>query len=186
MSSLICTEVINEARIEGKPLYPVTIDTQKAFDCVNHVVLKKTLFEEGVAPDLWTIVDELYSKMSPRVKWQGEYSDSFAIGQGVRQGGIFFPHLYKMYVNPLLGDLKRNDLGAHFGKIYTGCLALADDVLFLSNCPEELQNMFNLGHRFAGERRYKNHPLKTSIVTMDSTKTSRINYRDKEWYMGDK
>ena len=41
ISSLICTEVINEAEIEGKPLYLVTIDTQKAFDCVNHVILKK-------------------------------------------------------------------------------------------------------------------------------------------------
>ena len=62
MSSLICTEVINEARIEGKPLYLVTIDTRKAFDCVNHVILKKTLFEEGLAPDLWTIIDELYTE----------------------------------------------------------------------------------------------------------------------------
>ena len=93
MSSLICSEVINEARIEGKPLYLVTIDTQKAFDCGNHVILKKTLFEEGVAPDLRTIVDELYSRMSLRVKWQVEYSDSFAIGQGVRQGGICH-HIY--------------------------------------------------------------------------------------------
>ena len=86
------SEVINEARIEGKPLYLVTIDTQKAFDCTNHVILKKTLFEEGVAPDLWTIVDKLYSRMPSRVKWQGEYSDSFAIGQGVRQGE-FCPHI---------------------------------------------------------------------------------------------
>ena len=91
-----------------------------------------------------------------------------------------------MYVNPLLEDLKRNALGAHIGTIYTGCLAVADDFLFLSNCPEELQIMFNLGHRFAGERRYKIHPLKTTLVTRVSTKTSRIKDKDKEWYMGDK
>ena len=29
MSSLICSEVINESRKEGKPLYLVTVDTQK-------------------------------------------------------------------------------------------------------------------------------------------------------------
>ena len=186
MSSLICTEVINEARIEGKPLYLVTTDTQKAFDCVNHVILKKTLFEEGVAPDLWIIIDELYSRMSLMVKWQGECSESFAINQGVRQGGILSPHLYKMYVNPLLEDLKRNALGAHIGTIYTGCLAMADDFLFLSNCPEELQVMFNLGHGFSGECRYKIHPLKTTLVSRVSTKTSRIKDKDKKWYMGDK
>ena len=40
MSSLICTEVINESRIERKPLYLLTIDYQKSLCCVNHVILK--------------------------------------------------------------------------------------------------------------------------------------------------
>ena len=186
MSSLICTEVINEAEIEGKPLYLVTIDTQKAFDCVNHVILKKTLFEEGVAPDLWNIVDELYSKMSSKIKWQGECSESFTVNQGVRQGGILSTSLYKMYVNPLQEDLKRYALGAHIGTIYTGCLVVADDFLLLSNCPEELQLMFNLVKGYAGERRYKIHPLKTTLVSRVSTRTSRIKDKDRKWNMGDK
>ena len=88
--------------------------------------------------------------MSSKVKWQGECSESFAIGQGVRQGSILSPHLYKMYVNPLLDDLKRNALGACIGTIYTGCLAVADDFLFLSNCPDELQVMLNLALQFLG------------------------------------
>ena len=171
MSSLICTEVMNEARIQGKLLYLETIDTQKAFDCVNHMILKKTLFEEGVAP----IVDNLYSRMSSRVKWQGECSESFAINQDVRPGGILSPSLYNMFVNPLLEDLKRNALGAHIGTIYT---AVADNFIFLSNCLEELQVMFNLGQGFARQRRYKIHPLKTTLVSRVSTKTSRINDKD--------
>ena len=112
MSSLICSEVINESRTEGRPLYLVTIDTQKAFDVVNHVI-KKQLFEEGTPLDLWNIVDALYSGLSSKVKWQGEVSDSFEIRQGVRQGGILYPNLYKMYVDPLLSELKRNAQGAH-------------------------------------------------------------------------
>ena len=63
---------------------------------------------------------------------------------------------------------------------------MAEDSLLLSNCPEDLQVMFNLGHRFAGERRYKIHSLKTTLVTRVSSKTCRINDKDKEWYMGDK
>ena len=42
---------------------------------------------------------------------------------------------------------------------------MADDFLFLTKCPEELQVMFNLGHEFAGERRYKTHSLKTTSVS---------------------
>ena len=173
-----------ELSIVTKPLYLVTIDSSKAFDVVHHVILKKTLFEEGVAPDLWNIVDNLYSRMSSKVKWQGECSESFAIGQGVRQGSILSPHLYKMYVNPLLEDLKRNALGACIGTIYTGCLAVADDFLYLSNCPDELQVMLNLAYSFSGERRYKIHPLKTTLVSRVTTKTSRIKDKDAKWYMG--
>ena len=48
MSSLICSEVINESRKEGRPLYLVTIDTQKAFDVVNHVIKKNPSYLKKV------------------------------------------------------------------------------------------------------------------------------------------
>ena len=52
MSSLIGPEVINESRMEGKPLCIVTVDSQKAFDTVNNVILQKQLCEEGTPLDL--------------------------------------------------------------------------------------------------------------------------------------
>ena len=39
------------------------------------------------------------------VKWAGDRSDPFEIGQGVRQGGILSADLYKVYGNPLLNRL---------------------------------------------------------------------------------
>ena len=173
MSALICSDVINESKLEGKPLYLVTVDTRKAFDVVNHVILKKTLYDEDIAPDLWSVVSDLYSDMSSKVKWHGELSDKFSIRQGVRQGAILSPDLYKMHVNPLLDELKKTAIGAHTGSIYVGTLAVADDFLFLSNCPDELQIMLNLSGSFSGERRYKIHPIKTTLVSRISTRTSR-------------
>ena len=55
-------------------------------------------FDEGVAPDLWSVVDNLYSDMS-KIKWHGQLSEKFSIQQGVRQGSILSSHLYKMYVS---------------------------------------------------------------------------------------
>ena len=81
-----------------------------------------------MAPDLWNIMDELYSKMSSEIKWQEECSESFTVNQGVRQCGILSTSLYKMYVNQLQEDLKRYALGAHIGTIYTGCLVVANDL----------------------------------------------------------
>ena len=184
MSVLICSEVINESKLEGKPLYLVTIDTRKAFDVVNHVILKKTLYDEGVALELWSVVDDLYSGISSKIKWQGDFCDSFSIRQGVRQGEILSPHVYKMYVNPLLVELQRSALGVHIGSIYTGALAVADDFLLLSNCPEELQIMLNLKDSYSRERRYKVHPVKSTLVSKISISSSREKDSERKWYIG--
>ena len=146
---------------------------------------KKQLFEEGVPLDLWNIVDKLYSGLSSKVKWHGEVSDSFEIHQDVRPGGILSPHLYKIYVDPLLDELKRNALGAHIGTIYVGSVTVADDFLFMSNCLDELQTMFSISKGYAGERRYKIHPTKTTLVSRITTRVSRDNDNSKKWYMGE-
>lgn len=103
----------------------------------------------------------------------------------MRQGGILSPHLYKMYADPLLDELKSNALGAHIGTIYVGSVAVADDFLFLSNCPDELQTMLDLSKGYSGERRYKIHPTKTTLVSRVSTNVSRSNDIGKKWYMGE-
>ena len=158
MSSVICYEAKVESKARGQPLYLVTIDMQTVFDVVNHVILKKNVFEEGVAIDLWNIVDHLYADMSSKVKWQGELSSSFPILQGVRQGGILSTHFYKLYVDPLLHDLKQQSQGTYIGTTYVEALAVADDFLFLSNSADELQTMLNLKHMYSGERRYDWRP----------------------------
>ena len=101
MSALI----VSEARAEVKgntltPLFLVTLDSKKAFDVVNHIILLHKLYENGIRPSLWTIVNDMYSGLTTRMKWLNELSDSFPIKQGVRQGGILFPLLYKTYTNP--------------------------------------------------------------------------------------
>ena len=61
MRSVICSEVIVKSKILGKRLYLVTIDMQKAFNVVNHVIVKKNIYEESIEIDLWNIVDQFYS-----------------------------------------------------------------------------------------------------------------------------
>ena len=106
MSALIVSEARAEARINtNAPLFLMTLDSQKAFDVVNHVILLDNLYETGIHPSLWTIVKDLYSGLSSKVKWMGEWSESFIIQQGVRQGAILPPFLYKTYLNPCLEEL---------------------------------------------------------------------------------
>ena len=87
------TDFVSEARAEVKlnickPLFLVTLDSQKAFDVVNHTVLLDKLYETGIHPALWRIVKDLYSGLTSKVKWLGELRRQFIIRKGVRQGGI--------------------------------------------------------------------------------------------------
>ena len=62
----------------------------------------------------------------------GTSSDSFLIQQGVRQGGVLSPHLYKAYINRLLIQLQDNHNGYCIGHVYVGSLTSADDPTLLS------------------------------------------------------
>ena len=151
MSALIVSEARAEAKINScKPLFLVTLDSRKAFDVVNHIILLDKLYEAGIHPSLWTIVKNMYTGLTSKVKWIGELSESFNIQQGVRQGGILSPFLYKTYLNPCLVELKRHGLGLCIGTVFCGCPTCADDLAFLSNCENELQVMMNVyGKPFA-------------------------------------
>ena len=43
------------------PLFLMTLDSQKAFDVVNHTLLPDKLYEAGIHPSLCTLVKDLYS-----------------------------------------------------------------------------------------------------------------------------
>ena len=77
MSALIVSEARAEAKLNTcKPLFLVTLDSQKAFDVVNHTILLDKLYETGIHPTLWTIVKDLYLELTSKVKWLGELSST--------------------------------------------------------------------------------------------------------------
>ncbi|VDH88744.1 Hypothetical predicted protein [Mytilus galloprovincialis] len=120
------------------------VDVQSAFDVVQHTILLDKLLDRGTHPDIWLLIKDFYSCLTSKVKWQGEFSDSFNIQQGVRQGGFLSTHLYKIFVEDLLKELEENSLGFILGTIYCGAPTCADDVALLSSNPEELQVMLNI------------------------------------------
>ena len=176
LSPLMSALIVSEARAEAKltpnaPLYLMTLDSQKAFDVVSHTILLDKLYEAGVQPALWTIVKDMYSGLTSKVKWIGELSDSFKIRQGVRQGGILSTLFYKIYLNPCLMELEHNRLGLCIGTSYCGCPACADDVALLTRCKNELQLMANVFNRNCKQDRVTIHPSKSNVVLLKNHKS---------------
>ncbi|CAC5371145.1 unnamed protein product [Mytilus coruscus] len=190
--------IISEARAEVKhrtiePLYLITVDSQKAFDEVDHIIMLDELHEHTQNHSMWTIVKNLYSGLVSKVKWKGNIGNSFEIHLGVRQGEILSPFLYKVYVNNLLEDLKSHSLGFKKGtkegrkipegqSTYVGCPTCADDVAFISNCEQELQCMLSVINHHANQSRVTINPSKTKAVILNKPKS--INRSDLQWTLG--
>ena len=74
-----------------KNIYFCFIDYAKAFDCVDHNKLWKTLKEMGIPDHLTCLLRNLYAGQEATVRTGHGTTDWFQIGKGVCQGCILSP-----------------------------------------------------------------------------------------------
>ena len=87
-AALILSECISEAKNMCKPLILATLDAQKAFDVVNHCILLRKLYSDGITGDDWLLLNDMYVDLTSIVKWGDNLSSPINIRQGVRQAGV--------------------------------------------------------------------------------------------------
>ena len=83
----ICS-IIEKAREFQKNIYFCFIDYAKAFDCVDHHKLWKSLKEMGIPDHLTYLLRNLYAGQEATVRTGHGTTDWFQIGKGVCQGCI--------------------------------------------------------------------------------------------------
>ena len=77
----------------------------KAFECVDHNKLWKSLKEVAV-PDLLTCsLRNLYAGQDATIRPEHGTKDRFQIGKGVLQGYIFSPGLFKLYAEYIMQNV---------------------------------------------------------------------------------
>ena len=94
--------IIKKAREFQKSNYFCFIGYMKAFECVDHNKLWKSLKEVAV-PDLLTCsLRNLYAGQDATIRPEHGTKDRFQIGKGVCQGCIMSPCLFKLYAEYIL------------------------------------------------------------------------------------
>ena len=183
IAALILTELITESAKRRSPLYVAFMDARNAFDVLWHMGLLKEMNKFGLHNNNWLFFQNWYENATSKIKWHGEISRSIDEKQGVRQGGIWSPTAYKIFVDSLLKSFEQNQLGACIGTVFCGIPTVADDVTLITTSPYtyELQSMLDVQADYANKQRYLLSEQKSSILVFnDKSESSNV------WTINDK
>ena len=94
--------IVEKAREFQKNIYFCFIDYAKAFECVDHNKLWKSLKEMGIPDHLTCLLRNLYAGQEATVRTGHGTTDWFQIGKGVHQGCILSPCLFNLYAEYIM------------------------------------------------------------------------------------
>ena len=126
-----------------KNIYFCFVDYTKAFDCVEHSKLWKTLKEMGIPDHLTCLLRNLYAGQEATVRTGHGTTDWFHIGKGVHQGCILSPCLFNLYGECIMSnaELDEAQAGIKISERNINNLRYADDTTLMAESEEELKSL---------------------------------------------
>ena len=124
-------------------LYFCFIDCIKAFDCVVHNKLWKSLKEMGIPDNLTCPLRNLYAGQEATVRTRHEITDWFKIGKGVYQGCILSPCLFNFYAENIMQSarLDESQAGIKVVRRNINNLRYPGDTTLMAESKEELKSL---------------------------------------------
>ena len=164
LAALLVSEHIAEAKDSGSPLFVTALDVKKAFDVVDHQILKLRLLPVFPEPRIWQVVVGLLTQSTSQVRVNRALGDPYPNLQGVGQGRILSTLQYKVYINPLLELMENIHLSPGFGALPGGTPTCADDIILIAKTHHTHQTQLDAVSNYASKNRYQLHPTKTKTL----------------------
>ena len=118
-STTLCTQVLKQTvkyyTTRGSHVFSCFIDFKKAFDTVDYWHLFTKLIDAGMSRTIIELLSYWYCNQTMCVKWQNGLSDAFYIKNGVRQGSLLSPFLFRFYVRDLIKMTVSSRIGCNIG-----------------------------------------------------------------------
>ena len=90
------------------------------------------LLDRGMPVCIVHLLRNWYVDQKLSVRWNSESSYSFNVSNGVRQGGVFSPVLFTIYIDKLLLELRQQGVDCYWNSYFAGAYAYADDLAILA------------------------------------------------------
>ena len=130
------------------------IDFSKAFDTVQHAILRKTLKLKNINGRFLNVLESLYKNLTSCVRVEDGLSDYFTCKIGTRQGCLISPILFCLFINDFVDHLKttfRNGIYVTENTCDLYALMYADDVSSVSDTIIQFQRQINCIAKFCDE-----------------------------------
>ena len=137
--------IIKKAREFLKNISFCIIDYAKAFDCVDHNKLWKTLQEMGIPDHLTCLLRNLYAGQEATVRTGHGTTDWFQMGKGVHQSCILSPCLFNFSAQYIMQNarLAEAQAGIKIAGRSINNLRYADDTTLMAESEEELKSLLS-------------------------------------------
>ena len=135
----------HDSEIPGQEKWKILLPVywfSKAFDCVYHDILFKSLQQFGISGNFFKFIVSMYSKLSACVRTDTGLSNYFKCNVGTRQGCILSPQIFILFINQLVVKMEENGGRGIFISTDTPnifALMYADDVASVSDSCMQMQ-----------------------------------------------
>lgn len=143
------------------------LDGRQAFDRVWIDGLFYTLYQYGMDYKLWKILRCYYHNFRCAVRIGSDISDWFIVRQGVHQGGVFSMHLYQLFINSLLTEIRESGIGCYIHGINCASPTSADDVALVAPHGDSSQKLLDIAYNHRRRWRYDHTVTKCAVIQYD-------------------
>ena len=106
-------------KLKNKTHMVLSIDTEKAFDKIQHPFLIKSFQQVGIEGTYFNIIKAIYDKPTANIILNGEKLKEFLLRSGTRQGCLLSPLLFNIVLEVLATAViqTKEIKGIHIGSI---------------------------------------------------------------------
>jgi hypothetical protein len=108
----------------------ISLDTEKAFDKIQHPFMIKVLERSEIQGPYLNIIKAIYSKPVANIKLNGKKLEAIPLKSGTRQGCPLSPHLFNIVLENLARAIRQQKMikGIQIGKEEVKISLFADDI----------------------------------------------------------
>ena len=153
------------AKKNGKKLFTVFIDFEKAYDKVSRSIMLKKLHRFGIRGKTFKVIESMYRNDQTCVRVGDKRTSFFDVNCGVKQGCILSPNLFNIVLSDLPAQFQDEDSRpAKLNDRSIGSLFWADDIVMISETKEGLQHSLERLQEYCDSNKLKVNGGKTKCM----------------------